>query len=182
MRGYLPLLIAACLLAVLAAGAAAALPNEDTSIDDESETNGTDAGICLVGADSPCNGDGVDDSAANGSGEDGEMGVCVVGAGGPCNDEDPTPRDSAGESDDGVSVGDRSGHGSGSEGGTDVGICVVGAGGPCNDAGAGESGRIGAGAGADSAGTGIGPVWTQQQSGNPFDALLSLLWSFLPAV
>jgi len=99
-RKLIPLLTVLALLLVAAGGAAAAGDTGTTDTPDATPDSG-DAGICLVGADSPCNDAPADDSDtgtdANEStrgeplGDDAEnestddAGICLVGADSPCN-------------------------------------------------------------------------------------------------
>lgn len=107
MRRDVFFVAAALLGAVLLAGAATATPTTTDSTLNESD-NGTQVGICMIGVDSPCNGeqwDGDDeplpgddetresdgerihpDDGANGSGDnESEVGICVIGTDSPCN-------------------------------------------------------------------------------------------------
>lgn len=134
-QNALPLLSALVLLLAAAGGAVAADAgtvgsSEETTEEspDEIDSNDTqnssaEVGICVVGVDSPCNGDSVDGDGERGERiGDGEsdaavdVGVCVVGADSPCNGDTaenrthathPTPVDGGGES------GARSGAGDG---------------------------------------------------------------------
>jgi len=103
------LLVALCCGLTLAAGAAASPTDVSPATDDPSPVadNGTDGndtavGVCVIGVDSPCNGerwdgnltpvddrpapvDGVDGRLpANGS-ESADVGICRVGVDSPCN-------------------------------------------------------------------------------------------------
>lgn len=97
-------LLVGCLLLAGAATAAAAAngPTAASSIDGNETTanESAQAGICVVGADSPCNGEQWDGDArtnestesgtaiGGGHGESGsDAGICVIGADSPCNDD-----------------------------------------------------------------------------------------------
>jgi len=169
MRTRVPLLVGAILLAGLAmAGAATATQTDgqyhslDESINGTDDGNETGVGICVVGADSPCNGeqwDGDNETSDDErqvsddeQSEDGsDAGICMVGAGGPCNGEESATnrtadeKSSADEGDAGICMVGAGGPCNGEESATnrtadekssadegDAGICMVGAGGPCN--------------------------------------------------
>lgn len=102
-----PLLVAAVLLCglllVATATATTAADGGDSIGSNETATNDTQAGVCVIGVDSPCNGEQWDGDDPNGSttetgvGEtverttnasgEASAGICVVGADSPCNSE-----------------------------------------------------------------------------------------------
>ncbi|MFC6765416.1 hypothetical protein [Natrinema soli] len=102
-RKIIPLLTVLAILLV-AVGSTAAAGSTGTNIDSTAETDANtisaDAGICLVGADSPCNDapiiEPVDSDKLNGSeseltetdsdADDGDVGICLVGVDSPCNE------------------------------------------------------------------------------------------------
>lgn len=169
----------AVLLAGLAtAGAATATQADaqpaDQRINGTDGDNGTDVGICMIGVDSPCNGeqwDGdnetTDDSGASDSetnhadrigdsddaGDD-DAGICLVGAGGPCNGEDSSSNSS--NLTPVTDTGDTRRIEPGQKDDGSAGICMVGAGGPCNgDTQTSDDRRIGADSGHDHGDAGI---------------------------
>jgi hypothetical protein len=142
-------LLAALAVMLVAVGGAAAIESGTAISDDQPDNttdDGADVGVCVVGADSPCNdasnerseqiGD-TDQRADEGSEQIGE------------NDSDensqiwiPEDQNRDGEIDDRFTGDD--------ETSADAGICVVGADSPCNDAGSDDAGdRIGSDTGSD---------------------------------
>jgi hypothetical protein len=107
MRVRFPLFVGALLASLALAGAATAVPTDDTSIDNTTDLpaerigTATDApgdtavGICVVGAGGPCNGGNASDERPDRAtpvkkhDSDGDVGICLVGAGGPCNGGQP---------------------------------------------------------------------------------------------
>jgi len=142
MRVQLPLFVGALLLASLAmAGAATAVPADGESLPTESvtdENESSDAGICLVGAGGPCNGDDQSERdkqpehsekqlPSDDGNESGDVGICMVGAGGPCNGDDQSERNDSQPAHSDEQIGSDDGNES-----SDVGICLTKIGGPCN--------------------------------------------------
>lgn len=111
--------------------------------DEYSDDTDVDAGICVIGADSPCNAEEYEeeiteeewdeeyaDKPTNDSGDDADAGICLTGVDSPCNDDEwdgDTDEYTAEES-----AGDGYGTGPGWVDGNDVGICVIGVDSPCN--------------------------------------------------
>jgi hypothetical protein len=136
-RKLIPLLTVFALLLVAVGGAAATGDASTTTTPDATPTEGGDVGICVVGADSPCN-DAPDDAEnatdANES-TDGER----IGDDDDADDGQmriPEDQDGDGEIDDRFR-GDGN-PSAGDESSDDAGICVVGADSPCNDASSGS--------------------------------------------
>jgi hypothetical protein len=166
------LLVALCCGLTLAAGAAASPTDVSPATDDPSPVadNGTDGndtavGICVVGADSPCNGERWDGdgnrTAGDGTltpvdggdrptddaqppklpdenrtaGNDTAVGICVVGADSPCNGErwdgDRTTENGGDDRSAPVDGVDERLPANGSES-AGVGICRIGVDSPCN--------------------------------------------------
>jgi hypothetical protein len=143
-------LLAALAVMLVAVGGAAAI-ERGTAISDDQPDNttddGADVGVCVVGADSPCN-----DASDNGTeriGDDtaprADKGSERIGS----NDSNesgqiwiPEDQNRDGEIDDRFTGDD--------EKSADAGVCVVGADSPCNDAGSDGAGdRIGSDTGSD---------------------------------
>jgi hypothetical protein len=179
-RKLLPLLTVFALLLVAAGGAAAAGDASTTIPDDTPDATpaeGGDVGICVVGADSPCNdapADGENATDANES-ADGER----IGDDDDANDGEmriPEDRNGDGEiderfrGDENPSAGDESSDAEEESGSDDAGICLVGADSPCNDATDGSDADNGTDAthptpsdgehiGSDSGGSDEGQMW-----------------------
>jgi len=148
MRTRVPLLVGAILLAGLAmAGAATATQADGQYHSFDESINGTDGdgnetgvGICVVGADSPCNGEQWDDDNETSDddrqlgddeqSDEGDAGICMVGAGGPCNgdqadgDGQLTPAEEENRTGDRIEPN--------KDDGGEAGICLVGADSACN--------------------------------------------------
>jgi hypothetical protein len=112
MRTRVALLVGAVLLGGLALAGTATATHADGqyhSLNDSIDTdeNGTDVGVCMIGSDSPCNGeqwDGdneigdeqprdTDRTSDDGAAEDDEVGICLVGADSACNGDDGAGED-----------------------------------------------------------------------------------------
>jgi hypothetical protein len=155
MRTNVALLVGAVLLGGLAlAGTATAADGQYHSLNDSlaDDDNGTDVGVCVIGVDSPCNGEGWDGDnetedeqprdderiGDDGESEDDEAGICLVGADSPCNDGNGTTEDGGGgvtpvdenESSDHTEPNEDNGESADDE----AGICLVGADSACNGA------------------------------------------------
>ena len=139
-RKLLPLLTVFALLLVAVGGAAAAGDASTTKTPDATPTEGGDVGICVVGADSPCNDASAEGSTNDTAADDGER----IGDGTAAEDGQmriPEDQNRDGEIDDrfrgdNVSAGDEPTGDDDDEktGSDDAGICLVGADSPCNDA------------------------------------------------
>lgn len=110
MRRYVPIVAALLFGAVLLAGTATATATTVDSPLNESD-NETEVGICVIGVDSPCNGEEWDGDESG----DNET----------ASDLDEQPVRGNESADSGTAIGS-----GGSE--TDVGTCVIGADSPCN--------------------------------------------------
>ena len=136
-RKLVPLLTVFALLLVAAGGAAAAGDAGTNISPADTPDDSGDAGICLVGADSPCNDAPADDSAAEASDDEASDDGDQIGD----NDSDkdgrmwiPEDQNRDGEIDDRFKSGENESADSSDETGSeDAGICLVGADSPCND-------------------------------------------------
>ena len=138
-RKLIPLLTVFALLLVAAGGATAAGDASTNISADETATDG-DVGICLVGADSPCN-DAPDDAESATDANESADGERTGNDDGADDGQMWLPEDQNrdGEIDDrfrgdgNTSVGDEQ-HADGETSSDDAGICLVGADSPCNEA------------------------------------------------
>jgi hypothetical protein len=154
MRRTLLSLCAALAVLSVAVGGAHAAGITDTTTPSSDDGDGGDVGICLVGADSPCNdaedtsGDASDSEDANESeaidGEDSEDGQMWI----------PEDQNRDGDIDDRFKGNDSDRIESGTDSETEAGICLVGADSPCNGDSGGD--QIGTG---DDAGNSDEQIW-----------------------